>query len=66
MTIKIISENDGTQLETERLNALKCRDCLHNKLIGWSDPQRVCEIVGFPVGEDSPACISVNPKPRTH
>lgn len=54
------------ETETERLNALKCRDCMHNKLIGWSDPQRVCEIVGFPVDEDSPACISVNPKPRTH
>ncbi len=45
------------------LTELKCRDCLHYKLTGWWDPQRVCEIGGFPVDKYGPACISVNPKP---
>ena len=48
------------------LTELKCRDCLHNKLTGWWDPIRVCEIGGFPVDKDGPACISVLPKNTKH
>ena len=40
------------------LTELKCRDCLHYKLTGWWDPQKTCEISGFPVDKDGPACIS--------
>lgn len=44
------------------LTKLKCRDCLHLKLNGWWDMSRSCELSGFPVGKDEPACISVLPK----
>ena len=37
---------------------LKCRDCVHYQLTGWWDPQRGCDIVGFPVDKNGPACIS--------
>ena len=45
--------------ERKEITELKCRDCLHFVLSGWWDPQRVCEISGFPVDKDSSACISV-------
>lgn len=47
-------------METD-LTKLKCRDCMHYKLAGWWDSQCVCEIAGFPVDKDGPACASVNP-----
>lgn len=43
---------------TNNEKTLKCRDCIHYRLSGWWDPQRVCEIGGFPVDKDGPACIS--------
>lgn len=52
--------------ETERLTDLKCRNCLHCVSSGWWDPQRVCEISGFPVDKDGPACISVLPQKTKH
>lgn len=52
--------------ENKPLTQLKCRDCLHCKLTGWWDPQHACEIGGFPVDRETPACISIDPKPRTH
>ncbi len=50
----------------QNLTELKCRDCIHYRLSGWWDPQRVCEIGGFPVDKDGPACISVLPKNSKH
>ena len=44
------------------LTELKCRDCVHHKLTGWWDMSRTCELSGFPVDKDEPACISVLPK----
>lgn len=45
--------------ETERLNTLRCGDCLHRKLEDWWDGGRVCEIMGYPVDENTKACISI-------
>ena len=52
--------------ERKEITELKCRDCLHFVLSGWWDPQRVCEISGFPVDKDSSACISVLTKKTKH
>lgn len=41
---------------------MKCRDCEHFRLSGWWDPQRVCDLSGFPVDGCESACISVLPK----
>ena len=46
----------------KELTELKCRDCVHYKLTGWWDMSRMCELSGFPVDKDGPACISVLPK----
>ncbi len=52
--------------ETERLSDLKCGDCIHRRLSGCWAPQYVCEIDGFTVDKDGPACISVLPKNTKH
>lgn len=49
-------------MASENLTELKCRDCFHCVLSGWWDPDKVCEISGFPVDENGGACISVLPK----
>ena len=49
------------------LAELKCRDCEHCVLSGWWDPQKVCDLDGWPIDPNGSACISVQPKtkPRT-
>lgn len=47
-------------METE-LTKLKCRDCMHCHNAGWWE-ELACDISGFPVDPDGPACISALPK----
>lgn len=50
--------------ENKPLNQRKCGDCAHNKLTGWWDPEKSCEIYDYPVEQDEPACKLFTEKPR--
>lgn len=46
--------------ENKPLAEKKCRDCAECVLTGWWDCSKICKVSGFPVDQDSAACISFN------